>query len=66
MASLLAGGITYFFFRRVRISNAHRRVTQVVAASSDISAGVTLSAKDLTLVDWPVDMPLPGGEDGGK
>jgi pilus assembly protein CpaB len=59
MASVLAGGVTYFFFRRVRLSNAQRRVTQVVAASSDLTPGVTLSAKDLTLVDWPLDMQLP-------
>src|ERR1700680_677244 len=60
MASVLAGGITFFFFRRVRLGNAQRKVTQVVAANSDLSPGVTLSAKNLTLVDWPLDMQLPG------
>src|ERR1700730_15556620 len=60
MASVLAGVITYFFFRRVRISNSQRRVTQLVAASSDLSPGVNLAAKDLMLVEWPSDMPLTG------
>lgn len=60
MATVLAGGITYFFFRRVRISNAQRRVSQVVAANSDLSPGVTLAAKDLMLVEWPSDMALAG------
>ena len=60
MASVLAAGITFFFFRRVRMSNAQRKVTRVVAAASDLSPGITLSAKDLALVDWPLDMSLAG------
>ena len=60
MAAFLAGGITYVFFRRVRSSNAQRKVSQVVAANSDLSPGVTLAAKDLVLVEWPTDMPLAG------
>jgi len=60
MASVLAAGITFFFFRRVRMSNAQRKVTRVVAAASDLSPGITLSAKDLALVDWPLDMTLAG------
>jgi pilus assembly protein CpaB len=59
-ASLLAAVVTYIFVRRVRSSNADRKVTRIVAAASDLSPGITLSAKDLVLAEWPLEMQLTG------
>ena len=48
-------------FRRLQSNAANQsKVTKVVAAATDISAGVTLTPKDVTLIDWPIDVPFPG------
>jgi pilus assembly protein CpaB len=60
LAAVLAGGITYGVYRRLRMSSEQRRVVQVVAAAQALPSGSTLAAKDLILVDWPSDVPLPG------
>ena len=59
MAALLAGGITFVVFKRLR-AGAQRQVTQIVAAAQDLPMGATLTAKDVVLIDWPSDMPLTG------
>jgi pilus assembly protein CpaB len=59
MAALLAGGITFLVFKRLR-AGAQRQVTQIVAAAQDLPMGATLTAKDVVLIDWPSDMPLAG------
>jgi len=59
MAAILATGFTWVIFRRLRASS-QRPVTQIVAAANDLPAGVALSPNDITMVDWPVDVPLPG------
>ena len=60
MAVVVAGTITYLLFRRLRSTVAQRDTTQVVAAATDLPSGVTLTSKDLTLIQWPTDVPLPG------
>ena len=60
MAALLAGGITFVVFKRLRANAAQRPVTQIVAAAQDLPMGATLTAKDVVLVDWPSDVPLAG------
>ncbi len=60
MAALLAGGVTYVVFKRLRASALQRQITQIVAAAHELPMGVTLTAKDVILVDWPSDMPLAG------
>lgn len=60
MAAILAGGITFLLFRHLRSSFSQRAVTHIVASATDLPAGVALAAKDLTLIDWPSDVPLPG------
>lgn len=35
-------------------------MTQIVAAAKEVPEGVALTAQDLSLVDWPVNVPLPG------
>ena len=49
---MLAGGITYIFWKRVAANSQRRRVGQIVAAANDLPVGATLSAKDVTLLDW--------------
>ena len=59
MAVILATAFTWVVFRRLRAST-QRSVTQIVAAANDLPAGVALSPNDITMVDWPADVPLPG------
>jgi len=59
MAAVLAGGITFLVFKKLR-ANAQRPTTQIVAAAQDLPMGATLTAKDVVLVDWPSDVPLAG------
>jgi pilus assembly protein CpaB len=59
MAAILAAALTWVVFRRLRASQ-QRPVVQIVAAANDIPAGIALSDKDIAMVDWPSDMPLPG------
>ena len=60
MAAILAGSITFLVFRRLRAGIAQRPVTQIVAAANELAPGMTLTAKDLTMLDWPSDVPLAG------
>jgi pilus assembly protein CpaB len=60
MATILAGSISYLLFRRLRSSASQRHVVQIIAAAKDLSSGITLTAKDVTPVDWPSDLPLAG------
>jgi pilus assembly protein CpaB len=52
--------VTLFAVRRLRAGLNPRPVSQVVASATDLPAGVALSAKDMVLIDWPTDVPLPG------
>jgi pilus assembly protein CpaB len=60
MAAILAAALTLLVFRRLRSVATQRAVTQIVTSVSDLPAGVALSAKDVALIDWPSDVPLPG------
>jgi Flp pilus assembly protein CpaB len=60
MAAVLAGGVTFVVFRKLRASVAHQQVTQIVAAAKDLPMGATLTANDIVMVDWPTNMPLAG------
>ncbi len=60
MAAVLAGGVTFLLYRRLRSISAQRKVSQIVAAANDLPSGIALTAKDVTLVDWPGEVPLPG------
>jgi pilus assembly protein CpaB len=59
MAAALAAGVTFLLFRRIR-SSAQGKTIQVVAAARDLSSGMTLAEKDLTLIDWHNDVPPTG------
>jgi pilus assembly protein CpaB len=60
MAMVLAVSITFLLYRRMRVVYAQRRTTQVVAAATDLPSGINLTSKDVVLLDWPGDVPLPG------
>ena len=60
MAAVLAGGITFFLFRRLSANSSRRTTTKVVVAATNLPMGATLTAKDVALVDWPSDVPLAG------
>lgn len=59
IAAILAGGITYLFYRRTASQQPHR-AAQIVAAATDLPVGATLSQKDVVLLDWYSDA-LPTG-----
>ena len=63
MAALLAGVMTYFFSKRMRLSRAQHATSRIVAAVNDMPSGATLTAKDVALVDWPSNMLLAGSFD---
>jgi pilus assembly protein CpaB len=61
VAAVLAGGITLLFYHRLnRNLPVHGSTVQVVVAANDLPVGVTLSSKDLTLLDWFGDT-VPAG-----
>lgn len=57
---MLAGGITYLFYRRMSASNLQRKAIQIVSAATDLPVGMTLSEKDVALTNWYSDS-LPAG-----
>jgi pilus assembly protein CpaB len=57
MAAFLAGGITYLLYRRMRLISSQRHVIQIVVAANELPPGITLGAKDVTLQEWPGDVP---------
>ena len=60
LAALLAGLVTYFFNKRMTLSRSQHATNQIVAAVNDLPPGATLTAKDVTTVDWPSNLPLAG------
>jgi pilus assembly protein CpaB len=60
LAIVLAGGMTYLVYHRLRLNAAHPQLTHVVAAAKPLNEGVALTAQDVALVDWPAAVPLPG------
>src|SRR5438128_11518593 len=60
MAALLAAGITYFFSKKLSGRRARAATSQIVASTGELPSGVTLATKDVTLIDWPSDVPLQG------
>jgi pilus assembly protein CpaB len=60
VAGALAGGITFLFYRRISANSQQRKAVQIVVAATDLSVGVTLSQKDVALLDWYSDA-LPSG-----
>jgi len=58
---LLAGGITYLFYKRMNAANAQQhKAVQIVVAKTDLAMGATLSANDVALGNWYADAPPAG------
>jgi len=60
MAVVLATGVTYVAYRRLRANVARPQTIQIVAAAKDVPAGMALAAADVSLIQWPATVPLPG------
>lgn len=60
MAAVLAGAITFLFYRRVRHMPQAPALSQIVVAAKDLPIGVTLTSNDVTLLDW-YSATLPTG-----
>ena len=60
MAALLAAGVTFFFSKKLNARRASHATSQIVASTGELPSGITLAAKDVTLIDWPSDVPLNG------
>src|SRR5207247_11215351 len=60
MAALLSLAIAFFFSKKLSIRRARAATTQIVTTTGELPSGITLAAKDVTLVDWPSDFPLQG------
>jgi len=60
VAAILAGGITFLFYRRLSANQQQRKAVQIVVAAADLPSGTTLAAKDVALLDWYSDA-LPSG-----
>jgi len=55
---VLAGGITFLFYKRMGQNQQVQHPTvQIVVAGADLPMGVTLSQKDVALLDWYGDPP---------
>ena len=63
IAAILAGIITYFFSKRMRLSRAQHATTQIVAAIRDLPSGTTLTTKDVTTLDWPSNLVMASSFD---
>src|SRR5947207_13067449 len=60
VAAVLAGGITLLFYRRMKANSQQRKAVQIVVAKVDLPVGMTLSADNVSLLDWFSDV-LPSG-----
>jgi len=58
MAALLAAGVTFFFSKKLNARRLSHATTQIVATTGELPSGITLAAKDVTLIDWPAEVPL--------
>jgi len=51
--------VVWILSSRLRANTPTQKI-QIVAAAKDLPAGVALGAGDVTLIDWPATVPLPG------
>src|ERR1044072_6138998 len=61
LALLISGLCTFFLARRVMRNAAGRPQTQTyVTVNKPVLPGEVLKPENLSLIDWPVTLPLPG------
>ena len=60
-ALVLAVGASYFVYVKLREQRAQQPHTvKIVAATKPLQAGAALSSDNVTMIDWPSNMPLTG------
>jgi pilus assembly protein CpaB len=60
MALVMSLVATYFIYARVKHQFARPSTLQIVASSRALEAGTLLAAEEVTLVDWPSNLPIEG------
>jgi pilus assembly protein CpaB len=60
LAIVVAGGGTYFLYKRLILSRSHPQTFKIVAAAKDLPAGIAVTADELVTIDWPNTVPLAG------
>jgi pilus assembly protein CpaB len=60
VAAVLAGAITFLFYRRIGHAPQVKASSQILVAARDLPVGVSLSADDVMLLDW-YSTDLPAG-----
>lgn len=61
VALLLSAGATYFLYLKMRTQRAaHTATIPVVAASQSLKAGTPLTSENITLINWPANLPIAG------
>jgi pilus assembly protein CpaB len=53
-------GITSVFYMRIAKRQSHPETRQIVVASNPLQPGTPLTADNLTVANWPLNMPLEG------
>jgi pilus assembly protein CpaB len=62
IAFVLSAAASYFLYHRLRsqAEAAKPAMVKVVAASNTLQAGAALTSDNLTMVDWPANLPITG------
>jgi pilus assembly protein CpaB len=61
MALVVSVVVTYVLYRRIKQQYSGGEIIKVVAAAKPLDTGTPLTADDMTLMDWPSNVPLEGG-----
>jgi pilus assembly protein CpaB len=62
VALAISAGATYLVYSRMRASQEAQRpqTVKIVAATNPLQAGSALTSENVTLIDWPSNIPLTG------
>lgn len=61
VALVVSAGATYVVYKRLRSQTAARPTTvKIVAATNALQAGAALTSDNVSLLDWPANIPLTG------
>jgi pilus assembly protein CpaB len=61
LALVLSGGVAYLLYSRLKARTPQGPpVAKIVAAARIVEAGSALKEEDVTLIDWPLSLPLVG------
>lgn len=61
MALVISLAVSYFLYSRIKRQYAQSvQPLKIVAAAKPLDAGTTITADEVTTIDWPVNFPLEG------